>query len=152
MGARHHSELVAWQLASQVRDELVDVLAAPEVARHSRFCDQLSDAASSGPRNIAEGFARYSHAEFARFLGIALGSLAELQTLLDEALARRFVSAPRTTHPCARARDSPPYWNSPTSSPGNICPVSSRLRCSSKHVARSWRMCPLFDRSRYWCR
>jgi len=95
MGARHHSELVAWQLSCALRDEIIEIAAAPECARHARFCDQITEAASSVPRNIAEGFGRYSHAEFARFLGIALGSLGELQTLLDEALVRRFVSEAR---------------------------------------------------------
>ena len=95
MGARHHSELVAWQLSSALRDEVIEIAATPDFARHARFCDQLTDAASSVPRNIAEGFGRYSHAEFTRFLVIALGSLGELQTLLDEALARRLLTEAR---------------------------------------------------------
>lgn len=95
MGAHHHSELVAWQLASVLRDEIIELVATPPVSRQFKFCDQISDAASSAPRNIAEGFARYGHAEFARFLGYALGSLAEVQTLLDEACAKQLLDDSR---------------------------------------------------------
>jgi four helix bundle protein len=71
-----------------LRDDVMELIAIPAVSRHVKFCDQISDAASSVPRNIAEGFGRYTHREFARFLAIAIGSLGELQTLLDEAHAR----------------------------------------------------------------
>jgi four helix bundle protein len=95
MGARHHSELHAWQLSSMLRDEVLELAAMPAVSRHLKYCDQITDAASSAPRNIAEGFGRYTHREFARFLSIAIGSLAELQTLLDEAHARQLLDDPR---------------------------------------------------------
>jgi four helix bundle protein len=96
MGARHHSELVAWQLASSLRDQVLEILAMPAAERHRRFSEELGDAASSIPRNIAEGFARYTHPDFARFLDFALGSLGEAQTLLNEAIGRRLLG--RTRH------------------------------------------------------
>ncbi len=43
---------------------------------------QITRAAVSIPANVAEGAQRGSDREFARFLGIAMGSAAELHTLL----------------------------------------------------------------------
>ena len=49
----------------------------PAIATDVKFHGQLSDAAASGPRNIAEGFGRYYHPEFARFARIAKSSEQE---------------------------------------------------------------------------
>jgi four helix bundle protein len=48
------------------------------VARDFKFRNQLADAAASAPRNIAEGFGRFRHADFARFVRIGRASLQEV--------------------------------------------------------------------------
>lgn len=53
---------------------------------------QLRRAAVSIPSNIAEGQARNSTGEFIQFLGIARGSLAELETQLELAARLGFLS------------------------------------------------------------
>lgn len=53
---------------------------------------QITRAAVSIPANVAEGAQRGSDREFARFLGIAMGSAAELHTLLG--LAREIDLVP----------------------------------------------------------
>ena len=44
-------------------------------------------------RNTAEGFWRFSHGDFARFMAIAKGSLGELFDSVDEACAREWIDA-----------------------------------------------------------
>jgi four helix bundle protein len=85
MGARDFTELRAWQLARRLKVE-VDraVLAKPGALAQCKFHEQLSDAVRSAPRNLAEGFGRYSHREFAHFTRIARASLKETQNhILD---------------------------------------------------------------------
>ena len=53
---------------------------------------QLRKSAVSVAANIAEGQARNSRKEFKYFLGISLGSLAELETLLTIAVETKYIS------------------------------------------------------------
>jgi four helix bundle protein len=89
--AKSHKELRAWKLADVVRRHIVALCARPVVKRDFKFCDQADRAAASACRNIAEGFARYGHAEFARFVSIGRGSLGELRDSNDEARLKRYI-------------------------------------------------------------
>jgi len=86
-----HQDLRAWQRADAVRRRVLALCARPEVKRDFGFCGQADRAAASACRNLAEGFARYGHADFARFVIIARASLAELLDSLDEALAKGYI-------------------------------------------------------------
>lgn len=66
-GFKDFREIVAWQLANELKLKVDRYLARPEFRRRAKFCEQIDDAARSGPRNIAEGFARFKHKEFAQF-------------------------------------------------------------------------------------
>src|SRR5437016_8960744 len=79
---KSYRELVAWQKAMLLVTEIY--LATKSFPQEERYglTNQLRRAAVSVPSNIAEGAARSGTGEFLQFLGIAKGSLAEVETLL----------------------------------------------------------------------
>ena len=86
-----HRNLLAWQQAM----DLVEVVYL-ETATFPReetygLTSQIKRCAISVPSNIAEGAARNSSRELRHFLGIACGSMAELETQLELAIRLRFL-------------------------------------------------------------
>lgn len=75
-----HKDLRVWQLAMSLAAEVYRKTSLLPVEERYGLQSQIRRAAVSIPSNIAEGAARGSAAEFARFLAISLGSLAELET------------------------------------------------------------------------
>ena len=68
-------------------------LTAGTLFRQDRgLCDQIQRAAVSITSNIAEGYARRGNKEFVKFLWIAKGSAAEIQSQLYVARALGYVS------------------------------------------------------------
>ena len=80
-------------LRTTLRRLMLEIVAQPHVARDFKYCDQCKDAATSAASNIAEGFGRCRHREFAQFLRIAMGSLSEVSDLLIDGRARGYVTA-----------------------------------------------------------
>jgi four helix bundle protein len=83
MAIRSYRDLVVWQKSM---DLVVDCYRAtrsfPDGERFG-LVSQLQRAAVSIPANIAEGRSRGHTKEFIRHVGIALGSLAELETHIE---------------------------------------------------------------------
>ncbi len=105
-GFRDFREIGAWQRSREVRALAYELLRRPEVARDFKFRDQLLDASRSAPRNIAEGFARYRHKEFAQFVRIAKGSMGEVLDAFIDAVDSGYLPAedfPRHEHACKKA-------------------------------------------------
>jgi four helix bundle protein len=75
---RDYKELMAWQLASEMEILVRRATARPSFDRRWDLRRQLVRASESPCANLAEGFARYHPREFARFVRIAKGSLAEV--------------------------------------------------------------------------
>jgi four helix bundle protein len=90
--ARHFRELICWQLTRSLKSEVTKILKKPVFKCNLRSRENLSDAASSARRNIAEGFGRRGHKEFARFLNISLSSLKEVEDGLIECLDNEWVT------------------------------------------------------------
>ena len=82
MTISHFRELEVWQLSMQLAK--ATYLLTANFPREERYglSAQLQRSAVSIPSNIAEGNARASTRDYARFISIALGSSAELQTQL----------------------------------------------------------------------
>ena len=91
-GVWRFQDLVAWRLAHELKRYADAVCEKPQVKRDFRFAAQLRDAAASGPANIAEGFGRHFHREFARFARIARASEIEVINHLIDARDRGYIN------------------------------------------------------------
>jgi four helix bundle protein len=91
-GIWRFEDLVAWQLAAQL-EAIVDRYGErPVIKSDLKFHAQFTDAGASGPRNIAEGFGRFHHPEFARFARIAQASEQEVLNHLYRARNKRYIT------------------------------------------------------------
>ncbi len=82
----NYRDLEVWQMGMEVAREIHRATASFPKSETYGLTSQMRRAAVSVPSNIAEGFARRSKRELARFLSIAHGSIAELETQITLAL------------------------------------------------------------------
>ena len=83
-GSKDVRDIRAWQLAHQMNLRVALFLGSPEFRRRFRNCEQLRDAAHSGPSSIARGHARLKPKEFADLVRVAKGSEEQvLKHLID---------------------------------------------------------------------
>ena len=78
----HYKELIVWQRAMDLTAEVYRLTKTMPKDELYGLTNQLRRAAVSIPSNIAEGNARTSTGDYTRFLSIALGSVAEVETQL----------------------------------------------------------------------
>ena len=79
---RSYRDLQVWQKAMDVVDEVYRITGAFPGEERFGLSGQLQRAAVSVPANTAEGHATGYTKQYLRHLSIALGSLAEVETLL----------------------------------------------------------------------
>ena len=93
---RTHKDLDVWKNAMELATEVYSL--TTEFPRDELYglTSQIRRSVISIPSNIAEGAARHSRKEFIRFLQIASGSIAELETQLLLAARIGLVSNDRT--------------------------------------------------------
>ena len=92
MGVSRFEDLRVWQLAFELCREVDLAFDAAARSRDWTLWQQLNAAALSTVANIAEGFSRSRHREFAQFVRIARASNAEVRALLHVTKSRRYVS------------------------------------------------------------
>lgn len=76
------TDLKVWQRSHELVLELYRLSASFPADERFGLVSQMRRAAVSVPSNIAEGTKRQSNPDFARFINIAEGSLAEVEYLL----------------------------------------------------------------------
>jgi four helix bundle protein len=83
-------DLLVWQKAMQLTVAIYRLTQGFPREEVYGLTSQIRRAAVSVPSNIAEGQGRLNSAEFRQFLGIARGSICEIQTQLEIARALQF--------------------------------------------------------------
>ena len=82
MQAKDHKDLIVWQKSMDLLVEVYRLVKKLPKEETYALSDQMRRAVVSIPSNIAEGRGRSSEKEFLRFLFIARGSKAEIETQL----------------------------------------------------------------------
>ena len=80
-----YRDLIVWQKSRSLATEVYRLCMTTAFERHRGLSDQIMRSAISIPSNIAEGDERGTNKDALRFLLIARGSLAELETQLSVA-------------------------------------------------------------------
>lgn len=88
---KRFEDIQAWQKARQVTRKIYEITARGDFAKDYGLRDQIRRASVSIMANIAEGLGRRSDKEFANFLNMAHGSVAEAQSHLYIALDLNYI-------------------------------------------------------------
>ena len=91
MTVRKYTELIAWQKAIDFVEAVYRFSSTFPGSELYGLTGQLRRAAVSVPSNIAEGQSRNSSREFIHYLGIAYGSLSEVETQLVIAQRLKYI-------------------------------------------------------------
>ena len=83
---KSHRDLTVWQKSMALAAECYRLSALIPKVEQFRLTSQLLRAAASVPANIAEGHVRGTRKDYAHFVAIARGSLAETETFLELAV------------------------------------------------------------------
>jgi four helix bundle protein len=82
LSVQSYRDLLVWQKGMRLAAEAYRLGRRLPKAEEYRLTSQLLRAAASVPANIAEGHARGTRKDYAHFVSIARGSLAETETIL----------------------------------------------------------------------
>lgn len=92
MKIERFEDIQAWQKARELVTRIYSMTNEGDFAKDYGLKDQLRRASVSVMSNTSEGYARQTDKEFAQFLYIALGSAAEVQSLLYTAQDLSYIS------------------------------------------------------------
>lgn len=95
MKASSYKELIIWQKAMELTEEVYRLIKYLPKEETFALSDQMRRAAVSIPSNIAEGHGRLSIKEFINFIAFARGSLYEVETQLEIAYRLKYLTDER---------------------------------------------------------
>lgn len=133
-GWKSVEEIIAYQVSRELRRQVLAATRTGPASKDYDFRRQIRDSARSAPRNLAEGFTRYNHGEFAYHTNVAKASLAETLNHLQDGFEERYFStelfermnrlAVRALKACTgllrhlqTSQAPPPYWASDVQRP-----------------------------------
>jgi four helix bundle protein len=90
-----YRDLIVWQLAMRLTESVYRITGTFPNKETYALANQLQRAAVSIPSNIAEGHARSSTKDYLRFISIAMGSLAELETQMELSARLEYIDQPK---------------------------------------------------------
>ena len=90
MSWKHYKELIVWQKAMDLVDEVYALIRLLPKEELFALSDQMRRSAISIPSNIAEGHGRQTEKEYRQFLSIAKGSVCELETQIIIGLRQNY--------------------------------------------------------------
>ena len=88
----HHKDMEVWKLSMELVVKIYQLTENFPKDEMFGLTSQIRRCAVSIPSNIAEGCGRFSNKETLRFISIALGSLAELETQILIATELNFIN------------------------------------------------------------
>jgi len=94
---KSYRDLDAWREAMQLAEQVYILVGRLPADERFALVQQLRRAAVSVPSNIAEGHARGATRDFARFVAMARGSVAEIETQLEHAVRVSLLDASEIT-------------------------------------------------------
>ena len=87
----NYKDLEIWKQGIEIVDHIYVITQNYPKTEQYGLCSQMQRSAVSIPSNIAEGFSRYHTKEYIKYLYIALGSCAELETQVIISNRRKFI-------------------------------------------------------------
>lgn len=102
---RSYRDLIVWQKAMSLAAETYRLSRLLPREEEYRLTSQMLRAAASVPANIAEGHGRGTRKDYAKFVSIARGSLAELETFILLALDVKLLAANQTMNAMSLAEE-----------------------------------------------
>jgi four helix bundle protein len=102
---QHYSKLRVWERSHRLVLKLYRATQGFPVAERYGLTSQLRRAALSVPTNIAEGSKRTSRKDYAHFLNIAEGSLAETEYLILVSRDLGFIPPPAASEQLAEVAE-----------------------------------------------